>query len=329
MYRHLLDNLSVAQADILAFPCDVLVLKHAQSFMGADSAVMTALRANTREPQAAVNAPAPGEHVLLATEGAIAARFVLLIGVNYLSNFGYAEIREFACRALTILANEMPGVTHIAMTVHGVGFGLDEREAFMAQIGGLLDATKSGDVRALLARISVVERNADRTERLGLILKDTLAQLEPDHTPGALPAQSASLVVDAGAKSDLKPHVFVAMPYSEDMEDVYIFGIQGPVNSAGLLCERVDMTTFTGNVLERIKSRIETAVLTIADLTGDNANVYLEVGYAWGRGRPTLLLARRGQELKFDVRGQRILLYKNISDLAKKLECDLSQLPPE
>ena len=56
MYRHLLDNLRVAQADILTFPCDVLVLKHAQSFMGADSAVMTALRANTREPQAAVNA---------------------------------------------------------------------------------------------------------------------------------------------------------------------------------------------------------------------------------------------------------------------------------
>ena len=58
-----------------------------------------------------------------------------------------------------------------------------------------------------------------------------------------------------------------------------------------------------GHILDRIKLRIETATLVIADLTGANANVYLEVGYAWGKNRPTLLLAKVGDELKFDVRG--------------------------
>lgn len=116
------------------------------------------------------------------------------------------------------------------------------------------------------------------------------------------------------------------MPFSKDLEDVYVFGIQGPVNTAGYLCERVDMTTFTGDILDRIKSRIETGTLVIADLTGANANVYLEVGYAWGKNRPTLLLAKKEDDLKFDVRGQRCIVYKNIVDLSKKLQVDLAAL---
>ena len=107
------------------------------------------------------------------------------------------------------------------------------------------------------------------------------------------------------------------MPFAKDMEDVYIFGIQDPVNAAGYLCERVDMATFTGDILERIKSRIDTAALVVADLTGGNPNVYLEVGYAWGKGRSTILLAKQGDNLKFDVRGQRCIIYESIFDLKK------------
>ena len=116
------------------------------------------------------------------------------------------------------------------------------------------------------------------------------------------------------------------MPFSKDLEDVFIFGIQGPINKAGYLCERVDMLSFTGDILERIKSRIETAALVVADLTGANPNVYLEVGYAWGKNRPTLLLSRKTDDLKFDVRGQRCLVYDSIVDLSKKLQQDLAVL---
>jgi hypothetical protein len=88
----------------------------------------------------------------------------------------------------------------------------------------------------------------------------------------------------------------------------------------------MDMAAFTGDILTRVMSRIESAALVIADLSGANANVYLEVGYAWGKGRPTLLLAKAGNELKFDVRGQRCILYENIVGLAKQLQSDLSNL---
>jgi len=114
------------------------------------------------------------------------------------------------------------------------------------------------------------------------------------------------------------------MPFAKESEDVFVFGIQGPVHRAGLLCERVDMSVFTGDILDRIKSRIESASLVIADLTGANANVYLEVGYAWGKGRPTLLVIRDNNELLFDVRGHRCIAYPSIVELSNQMAANLS-----
>ena len=109
------------------------------------------------------------------------------------------------------------------------------------------------------------------------------------------------------------------MPYNDEMEDIYEFGIREPVNEAGCLCERCDHDIFTGDILDRIKERITTANVVVADMTGSNPNVYLEVGYAWGKGIPTLLVARDGEELKFDVKTQKCLYYKNITHLRKQL----------
>src|SRR5690606_510026 len=100
-----------------------------------------------------------------------------------------------------------------------------------------------------------------------------------------------------------------AMPFDADMDDIFYYGIDGPVRRAGLLCERVDQDVFSGDILARIRSRIETAAVVICDLSRQNPNVYLEVGYAWGHRRPTVLLVRDVKELRFDVQGQRCLPY--------------------
>jgi hypothetical protein len=105
------------------------------------------------------------------------------------------------------------------------------------------------------------------------------------------------------------------MPFTVDTEDTYTFGIQGAAHDAGLLCERADMSSFTGDVVSWVKNRIAGSTLIIADLIGGSPNVYLEVGYAWGRNRPTILLVRQGEDLMFDVRGQRCLVYRNIKQL--------------
>lgn len=319
-------EIRVERGDVVDFDCDVLVLKYAQARYGADEAVARALRAAGTSEEAM--SPQPGAFRVLEAGGAIAATEVMFAGVDPLRHFGYRSIRMFARKALADLAGRDPAIRHVGFTMHGVGYGLDEREAFESLVAGLLDAVGSGDVPRDLVEIAIVERSPSRVNRLA----DYLSQLDfgPDEwdspVSGVDPAEVSERLREVGYASDGKPHVFVAMPLSDAKSDHYHYGIQGAVHAAGFLCERVDLTAFTGDVLERIKERIETAEMVVADLSGGNPNVYLEVGYAWGKGVPTVLIADDADELRFDVQGQRCIPYTTIRDLESKLTAELTQL---
>jgi len=306
----------IKKSDVSDISCDVLVLKYAQGRYGVDAEIAGRLKAHS--PNLKIE-PKPDSYILIPSNGVIYARYVLFVGVTPLNEFDYREIRKFCIRALSAVKQELPTAMHIAMTMHGVNCGLDERESFSAQIAGIGD---SDQYTVGIKQITIIERDGRRANRLREILRQIWPQVDQNTSATRRVATS----ITAGNASNMKPHIFVAMPFAKEMEDVYIFGIQGPINTAGYLCERVDMEIFSGDILGRIKSRIETAELVVADLTGGNPNVYLEVGYAWGKSRPTLLIARQGGELKFDVRGQRCIIYESIADLANKLTKDLSQI---
>jgi hypothetical protein len=313
-------SIDVVCGDVLDTACDVLILKYAQGFFGADLAVADALR--LRSNWAGLE---PGEHVLVPTRGQLSCKNVLFCGVGTLWDFDYFAIRTFAAQAMKTLATTDIERERVAMTMHGVGYGLDEREAFTAQVAGLLEYLESPTSPGGPRQVLIVERDANRSRRIKVILQQVLldAGFPRPNFPSGGPRGT---LPDAGVRSDMKKHVFVAMPYNDDMEDVYEFGIREPVNDAGCLCERCDRDIFTGDILDRIKGRIATASVVVADMTGSNPNVYLEVGYAWGKGIPTLLVAREGEDLKFDVKTQKCIYYKNISHLRKQLMHCISRL---
>jgi hypothetical protein len=311
---------------------DVVLLKHAQSFYGADRAVVYRLE-HAGIPMDQFSVPI-GDHAFVETRGAIGSPLALFLGTVKLGKFGYHEIRQFAARALKALESRS-GIRHIACTVHGPNYGLDEDEAALALVGGLVEAFMRGAGPEGLERITVVELDSRRAERLRKAVERGLGK-----SPGVEPLPSgwgfrvkrtgqhvqAPPMATAGAQSMAKPHAFVAMPFATEMEDVYHYGILGPVKATGLLCERVDQAVFEGAIIQRIKERIDTAKVVIADLSMANPNVYLEVGYAWGRGRPTILLVRDLKELKFDVAAYRCLVYRNIRDLETQLSRELQHL---
>jgi hypothetical protein len=307
-------TITVKNADVLDTECDVLILKYAQGFFGADLAVANVLGLTEREDGALT----AGNYLRIPTRGRLPCKRVLFIGVPKLWDFGYAEIRQFSKHALSILAKEDCDKSRLAMTMHGVGYGLDEREAFSAQVAGLMEYLQSPDTAWRPENIMIVESVANRAERLTAFLEGIQSATgvrRHVRTRGSI----ARPLPDAGIDSDKKKHVFVAMPYDEAMQDVYEFGICEPVNAAGCLCERCDVSVFTGDVLDRTKKRIASATVVVADMTGANPNVYLEVGYAWGKDVPTLLIAKEGEELQFDVRTHRCIFYKNIVHLRKQL----------
>ncbi|MEM9088306.1 MAG: hypothetical protein AAGC93_06125 [Cyanobacteria bacterium P01_F01_bin.53] len=350
--------ITIENGDVLTVKGDVLALKYADEFYGADEAVAQALKQEGTDISKKM--PGLGLAACFDVGSALGVNRVLFVGVGNLYRFEYESIKAFAKKVLLSLMELAPATHRLVMTLHGVGYGLDEVEVLASEIAGFSKAISAGQYPESLETIVIAERNTARVHRL----KSVLSELLPK---GGIPAPTVtrspekSIYISGGNHNatiisgnqnvisgnhnnvtfagvtdkeldiadydaSRKKHIFVAMPFAQDMEDVYHYGIQGAVRSAGFICERADQSVFTGDIMDWVKQRIESATLIIADLTGANPNVYLEVGYAWGRERPTVLVINSAEDLKFDVRGQRCIPYTSIRNLEEQLGKELKQL---
>ena len=122
-------------------------------------------------------------------------------------------------------------------------------------------------------------------------------------------------------------HLFVAMPFATEFDNAFYFGIKQPVERRLRKCERVDQEVFTGDIVERLKNRISSCDLVIADITGNNPNVLYELGYADGLGKPVIVISQE-QETVFDLKTRRQIRYRplDIRSLAEVLDKELSEL---
>ncbi|MBL8164319.1 MAG: toll/interleukin-1 receptor domain-containing protein [Anaerolineae bacterium] len=334
---------SIEHGDISTFEADVAAFKYAGTFHGADRAV----GARLVDVGVPVEAFVPEKGAIDAyrytpTQGAVAAPHVLYVVTPILRHFGYKQIRQFAVRVLEALAEAAPHTRHLAMTTHGPGMSLDEQEALFSQFAGFMDALNTGSIPPGLRHITIVEISKDRSERLRTMIDNALAGAEYARkvTDGwgymlrtlvageAAATGETSQVISAGTPNE-KPHAVALVPADGDLEDVFYYGIQSPVHAMGLLCERVEDALLSEDLFESARQRIETAHVVIAELTGADTNVYLQLGYALGKARPVVLLAQDGQTVRFELRGQRPLFYRRIKDVEALLAGALDHLKAE
>jgi hypothetical protein len=328
---------TVQQDDITRVPSDLLLLKHAKGFHGADLIVANALTGAGICTEHEIS-PHPDGFATVDPKKVIAPAQVMFVGTPPLRDFSYSQMRHFARRSIEILAEEGKSLDVVTTTIHGVNYGLDASEALQNLVLGFREGLSLySDCR--ISRIAFVEKK-ERTARIIKAALDGLGlsvQTEPrgrERARGGAESERCSeptqvrerptghgqAIERTGNGEPKKKHVFVAMPFAEEFQDIYEFGIYGPVRKCGFICERVDEPLFTGDILQRITNRISTAEFIVADLTGARANVYLEVGYAWGRNVPVIALAREGEKLHFDVSTHRCIFYRTIGQLAKELE---------
>ncbi|MDQ3018174.1 MAG: nucleoside 2-deoxyribosyltransferase [Bacteroidota bacterium] len=271
-----------------------------------------------------------GQYFLTESQKITQTDSILFIGIEPMEDFGYKEIREYGKNAIAALAKANLPIKRILMTIQGPRLGLDENEAFSCQIAGIHDSIIANNFPPTLSEIIFVERSASTAS----ILQNVIQRLFPtgeiptNQTTGSLELSkdTSDTLKSVGIKSESKKVIFVAMPFASVFDDCFHYGIQGAVNSFGYLCERADLNSFTGDVMEFVKERIANSDFVIADLTTANPNVYLEVGYAWGLNKKTVLLIKDANELEFDTRGQRCLQYTTIKDLENKLKNELASL---
>jgi hypothetical protein len=92
-----------------------------------------------------------------------------------------------------------------------------------------------------------------------------------------------------------------------------------------LAAYRADDVQRPGVVLQDIIQGISEAEVVIAEITPANPNVFYELVYAHARDKPTILLARRGQALPFDVSGYRCIFYDDSIVGKREVEAALTQ----
>jgi hypothetical protein len=128
---------AIEEADIVTFSSDVIALKYAQDFYGADLDVSSILNKEGVDQDSL--RPLPNQYCYVESTDSIKALHVLFVGVPPHEAFEYKGVREFSKQVVNIVSKELHNVEHIAMTIHGRGFGLDEVESFLAQFAGLQD----------------------------------------------------------------------------------------------------------------------------------------------------------------------------------------------
>lgn len=122
-----------------------------------------------------------------------------------------------------------------------------------------------------------------------------------------------------------KLFAFVLMPFDEKYDDIYNLAIKEVASNLDIRAERVDEQRFKEDILDRIYRQIEASDIIIADMSGQNPNVFYEVGYAHARDKLCVLLARDVNDIPFDLKHRRHVIYSPdaLTSLREKLNAEL------
>jgi hypothetical protein len=120
---------------------------------------------------------------------------------------------------------------------------------------------------------------------------------------------------------------FVIMPFGDpDLQVVYEDFVKPTlVDRCNLRCERGNDVFGSNVIMEDVLERISAADVVLADLTRKNANVFYEVGICHALDKPVLLLAQSVDDVPFDLRHRRVLLYEYSPRGCKRLEAALRE----
>ena len=165
-------------------------------------------------------------------------------------------------------------------------------------------------------------RDAARAHKIELL---EIADLEQLGKGKQRAIRQAEVEIDqeflAAQTSPSRPkRIFVVMPFETEFNDVYVLGIREVAERMGLVVERADEVEHNENVLSLIQQKIRTADVVVADTTGQDPNVFYEVGYSHAVGTPTILISRRGSEVPSDLQALNHIFYETIVQLRERLE---------
>jgi nucleoside 2-deoxyribosyltransferase len=107
--------------------------------------------------------------------------------------------------------------------------------------------------------------------------------------------------------------------------------IKAAAAAVGLRAQRVKDVAGDYKISDKMLMMIRQARFIVADLTHERPNVYFELGYARGLGKPVITIMREGGNVHFDVQDWTYLSYIDSRPLERDLieRFNLELFPPE
>lgn len=114
---------------------------------------------------------------------------------------------------------------------------------------------------------------------------------------------------------------FTIMPYGR-WPDLYYDVIYRPaIEASGLIPKRADELSRPSAITHDIWVLANQAKVMLADLSGENPNVFYELGLGHALGKPAILITDSSEQVPFDLRSLRVIVYdKNKPDWGERLK---------
>jgi len=138
--------------------------------------------------------------------------------------------------------------------------------------------------------------------------------------------------VKGASHADSKDEVcFVIMPFGGWLDDYYQDIYCPAIKAAGLEPHRADDLFRPSTIVNDIWAYTKKARLVLADLSKKNPNVFYELGLAHALAKPAILVAESMEDVPFDLRALRVLVYdKNAPDwgqiLKEKVQSSIAEV---
>ena len=102
----------------------------------------------------------------------------------------------------------------------------------------------------------------------------------------------------------------VSLPSTASFDAYYRDIFVRAILRAGLQPVRADDIDKHAAMTDQIRAAVSEAAFCVADLTGRNTTVLYVLGMAHGMGKPVILIVQRQDDLPYDLRFGRHLLYR-------------------
>ena len=172
--------------------------------------------------------------------------------------------------------------------------------------------------------------NVDRWSDVNHLILESITKLarKPDKTNSD--SEKTNRFLESAGITDIKSiikkrNVFVLTPFHTRYEKTYEI-ILSVCNKVGLKCSRGDEEFIRGGVLSHILNELLSSSIIIANIDGRNPNVFYELGIAHALDKDVIILSSSIKDVPFDLKSQRLIVWKNPEELAKELNSTLTRV---